>query len=153
MGLTVALVLRLALAGPAVADDRGLPPAANRAVDYAKDIQPILQANCYQCHGPKKQQSEFRLDQKARALKGGSEGPAIVPGKGAESPLIERVASQDPELAMPPKGERLTPEQIGLLRAWIDQGASWPDELASAGARAHWAFQAPRRPSLPTVGD
>jgi mono/diheme cytochrome c family protein len=156
-GFALALVLGIVQSDRAIADDpaagQELPPPANRAVDFARDIQPIFKANCYLCHGPKKHQSDFRLDQRAAAIRGGLEGPAIVRGKGAESPLIERVASQDPDLFMPPKGDRLTPEQVGLLRAWIDQGAPWPDELANSGTLEHWAFRAPQRPAVPSVQD
>jgi mono/diheme cytochrome c family protein len=155
--MAVTLVLGMFQTDPTNADDRrgaqALPAPTNRIVDFARDIQPIFEANCYACHGLKKQQSDFRLDQRAAALRGGSEGPAIVRGKGAESPLIERVASYDPDIAMPPKGDRLTPEQVDLLRAWIDQGATWPDELANSGKPEHWAFRPPQRPTLPTVQD
>src|SRR4051794_36209278 len=118
-----ALLLVLFGAPVAAADDAKLPPPAARKADYAKDIQPIFAGACYSCHGEKKQQSSFRLDRKADALKGGEGGKAIVPGKSAESPLVRYVAGLDPDIQMPPKGERLTAEQVGLLRAWIDQGA------------------------------
>src|SRR5205814_9314163 len=72
----------------AIAD---LPPAATRKVDFVKDIQPIFVENCYGCHGPKKQEALFRLDHKATALRGGELGPAIVPGKSAESLLVQLV--------------------------------------------------------------
>ena len=125
-----------------------------RKIDYRKEIQPILAANCYSCHGSAKQKSELRLDRKGAAIRGGIEGPAIVPGKSAESPLIERVAGDDPDTVMPPKGDRLTPGQVDALRAWIDQGASWPEEASERdGSRSHWAFRAPERPALPQVAD
>src|SRR5437763_820852 len=111
----------------AAADPSKLPPPAARKVDYAKDIQPLFANACYSCHGDKKQQSSLRLDRKADALGGGENGKAIVPGKSADSLLIRYVAGLDPDIKMPPKGERLTAEQVGLLRAWIDQGAEWPE--------------------------
>src|SRR5215831_8447951 len=90
-------------------------------VDFAQEIQPILIKRCFECHGPDKQKSDLRLDQKADALKGGKSGkPLLTPGKSAESELIARVTSQDPDEVMPAKGERLTAEQIASLRAWID---------------------------------
>ena len=140
---------------PAWAREEGpsLPAPAARKVDYERDIRPILAANCFACHGPEKQKSDFRLDDRTAAFRGGIEGPAIVPGKGAESELIVRVATDEPDRVMPPKGERLTAEQVGLLRAWIDQGAAWPDHLAASGTEKapHWAFRPPSRPAEPSV--
>jgi mono/diheme cytochrome c family protein len=148
------------LGGPApvTAQEAGeravLPPAAGRKIDYRKDIQPILAKNCYSCHGPEKQKSDLRLDRKSAALAGGAEGPAFVPGDGAESPLLQRVAAVDPDTVMPPKGERLTAEQVGLIRAWIDQGASWAEEAADSEAnRPHWAFVPPGLPDVPEPVD
>src|SRR4051812_2591358 len=68
-------------------DAVALPPPAGRKVDFAREIRPILEAKCYACHGPKKQKSDLRLDRKSAALKGGAEGPAIVPGNSASSAL------------------------------------------------------------------
>ena len=121
------------------------------AVDFTHDIQPILSKNCYPCHGPDKQEAQFRLDSKEGALAGGELGPAIVPGKSGESLLIQAVSGTKPDLVMPKKGSRLTPDQIALLRAWIDQGPTWPASLASApdDRRNHWAFKAPVRPAVP----
>src|SRR5437773_795546 len=85
------LLLLMALAGASAAapDLSGLPKPAERKVDFAKEIQPIFSASCVRCHGPKKQEAEFRLDAKDAALKGGELGLAIVPGKSAESLLIK----------------------------------------------------------------
>src|SRR5205085_8352119 len=94
-------------------------------IDFMQDIQPILSARCYSCHGPDKEENDLRWDNQASALKGGSSGPAIIPGKSAESRVIHLVSGLEKDLIMPKKGERLTLEQIGLLRAWIDQGAHW----------------------------
>jgi mono/diheme cytochrome c family protein len=141
------------LALTAAAADPELPPAAARKVDYAKDVQPILAKNCYSCHGEKKQQSGFRLDRKADAFKGGELGKAIVPGKSAESPLVRYVAGIDPDVKMPPKGDRLTAEQVGVLRAWIDQGADWREGGATVDPRSHWAFKPPVKSPLPTVSN
>lgn len=131
----------------------GLPPAASRAVDFAKDIKPIFESKCYSCHGPQKQKGELRLDRKADALKGGdSHAPDIISGKSADSPLIHFVAGLVPDMKMPQKGEPLTSEQIGLLRAWIDQGAQWPDDGSGVSAK-HWAWQPVKRPELPPIGN
>jgi hypothetical protein len=130
-----------------------LPPVASRAVDFSKDIQPILSEHCYSCHGPDKQKADLRWDVKASAFKAGEHGPIIVPGKSAESRVIKLVAGLDPDTVMPPKGERLTSGQIGLLRAWIEQGALWPENATSSAdkRRDHWAFKAPVRPLTPAV--
>ncbi len=130
-----------------------LPPAATRSVDFQKAIQPILAEHCYSCHGPEKQKSDLRWDNKASVFKGGEHGPVLVPGKSAESRVIRLVAGLDPDTVMPPKGERLSDAQVGLLRAWIDQGAIWAESAASAvgDKRNHWAFKTPVRPLVPEV--
>src|SRR5215207_2647076 len=144
------LVVTFAAAATLVADPRKLPPPAARAVDYASDVRPILAAHCYACHGPDKQKSGLRLDVKVAALKGGDTGRAILPGRSAESRLVRFVAGLDADMVMPPKGERLSAEQVGVLRAWIDQGADWPDAGTAAGP-THWAFGPPRRPAVPDL--
>lgn len=130
-----------------------LPPAADRTVDFAKDVEPLLADRCYSCHGPRKQESGFRLDDKAAALKGGDSGPAFVPGQSKESLLIHAVSGLNPDLKMPKKGEPLTADEIGMLRAWIDQGAQRPDTTVAGKKnwKEHWAFQAPVRPAVPAV--
>src|SRR5437899_394099 len=136
------LFAALQIAGGAAAiDPAKLPPSATRQVDFARDIQPIFAERCLNCHGPKKHEAEFRLDAKEIALKGGDLGTAIVPGKSADSLLIHLVAEAEPGKFMPKKGERLTAEQIGVLRAWIDQGAVWPDSASVKieDNRSHWA--------------
>ena len=147
------LPLLAAIGASAAADVSKLPPAATRPVDFAKDIEPIFAKNCYSCHGPEKQKSDLRWDTKSSAFKSGEHGPIIVPGKSAESRVIHLVAGLEPDTLMPNKGEPLTREQIGLLRAWIDQGAKWPetDDSAEAKKRNHWAFKAPARPLLPEL--
>jgi len=144
--------LPLEAAGPP--DTSKLPPSAARTIDFVKDIQPIFADNCQSCHGPKNQEAGFRLDHKPTALKGGDLGPAIVPGKSVDSLLIHLVAGLREDIGrMPKKGDPLTEAQIGLLRAWIDQGADWPDSasIQTRDSRDHWAFKAPVRPKPPTV--
>jgi hypothetical protein len=139
-------------AGAAEVDFSKLPPAASRKVDFVKDIQPILAKSCYECHGEKKQEAMLRWDAKAIALKGSEHGPVIVPGKSAQSVMIHLVAGlKGEDKLMPQKGERLTEVQIGLLRAWIDQGADWPESASVKveDKRQHWAFKAPVRPPVP----
>ena len=98
-----------------------LPPAATRTVDYDADVRPILAQNCYSCHGPEAQQSGLRLDLRQNALRGGDYGPVITPGNSADSKLIKRLVNGDGGLQMPPTGP-LSDDEIGILRAWIDQG-------------------------------
>ena len=113
--------------GAAPIDETKLPPAATNAVDFLRDIKPILDASCLKCHGPEKPKSRFRVDDRAALLKGGETGAAVIPGQGAKSPLIHYVARLVPEMEMPPegKGDPLTPPQVALLRAWIDQDLPW----------------------------
>ncbi|HEY2329984.1 MAG TPA: c-type cytochrome domain-containing protein, partial [Verrucomicrobiae bacterium] len=105
-----------------------LPPPADVKIEFDRDIRPILETSCWRCHGPQKPKSHFRLVNRASALAGGDNNTNdIVPGDSAKSRLIIYVARQMPDMEMPPidKGDPLTPQQIGLLRAWIDQGLSW----------------------------
>src|SRR5687767_7703154 len=122
MSRLVAVIIVLAVCALATAAAAELPPAATRPVDYLADDQPLFKTHCYACHGPTKQKSDYRLDARAAALKGGQNGVAIVPKDSANSPLIHHVAGLDPDMVMPPKGDRLTADQVALLRAWIDQG-------------------------------
>ena len=130
-----------------------LPRPANRKIDFVEDIQPVLANRCYDCHGPQKAEAALRWDAREVALKGSEHGPVIVPGNSAESLMIQLVAGlKGEEKVMPQKGERLTREQIGLLRAWIDQGANWPDHASVKleDKRNHWAFKVPARPAVPS---
>jgi mono/diheme cytochrome c family protein len=132
--------------------------SADRKIDFARDIQPIFAKHCYSCHGPKSEESGFRLDARERALAGGDYGPAIVKGKSDKSPLAMRIAGFGDDERMPPEegGKPLSPEQIALVRAWIDQGADWPDADDAATKRAgsdHWSFQPIVRPAVPEVKD
>ena len=126
-----------------------LPPAATRPVDFEKDIQPIFEKSCQSCHGPEKQKGGYRLDAKEAAFKGGENyNPAIKPMNSADSPLIHFVAGLVPDMKMPEKGEPLTAGQIGLLRAWIDQGAIWPQD-PKAVRLVHWSLQPVVKPAVP----
>ncbi len=157
--LRLALILGSSLlAATAVADDDDdveLPPAATRQVDFARDVAPILERDCQRCHGAKKHKAGLSLHDPKKAMAGGDSGPAIVPGESAESLLIEAVARIDESTAMPPDGEGdpLTAEQVGILRAWIDQGAEWPAPVASAESddHGHWSFVPPKPQTVPAV--
>lgn len=107
-----------------------LPPASDKqGVTYAADIKPILDKSCIKCHGPEKQKGKLRLDSLPAALKGGEDGKVIEAGNSAKSILVHNVAHVgDEDEYMPPPDNKdkippLTKEQIGLIRAWIDQGA------------------------------
>ncbi len=116
-----------AVAVAAEVDVSKLPPPAQKQVDFGHDIKPILEQTCLRCHGPEKPKARFRLDNRESALKGGENGIDIIPGDSAKSPLIHYVARLVEDMEMPPpgKGDPLTPEQVGLLRTWINQGAPW----------------------------
>jgi hypothetical protein len=99
-------------------------------VDFAKDIQPILEKTCLKCHGPEKPKGGLRLDSKEALLKGGKGGEIVVAGKADESSLYEAVTlPKDDPMRMPAEGEPLTKEQQDLFRDWINQGLKWPDGL------------------------
>ena len=127
-------LLVCAMIGYAAAPPAGpSPPAAPGKVDFVRDVQPILSAHCVRCHDGKKQKGGLRLDSSA-----GLRGGAVIPGKGAESLLVKRLLTEEDE-RMPPTGPGLTARQVSLLRAWIDQGASWPESAPTAIGGGHWA--------------
>jgi mono/diheme cytochrome c family protein len=102
-----------------------LPPAVGRDVDFAKDVHAIIAENCASCHTKDQRKGALSLDSRENLLKGGDSGPGAIEGNSAESLLIKLVAGMDTERVMPPKGRRLTEQEIGILRAWIDQGIKW----------------------------
>jgi ankyrin repeat protein len=119
-----ALIIGIALSAP-VSSAQIAPK-----IDFARDIQPLFRTACYGCHGPALQSNNFRLDRRRDSLPNrvGANGARVVPGNSAASRLYLRVTGQA-GLQMPPTGA-LSSEQIGIIKAWIDQGAEWPDELA-----------------------
>jgi hypothetical protein len=122
----------------------GVAWAGEGAVDFGRDVLPILSENCLLCHGPdpETRQADLRLDLRESALR--TVDPIIVPGNSDESELLRRIESDFGEERMPPprSGKRLTDREIEILRRWIDEGASWG---------VHWAFEPPKRvdPPLP----
>jgi mono/diheme cytochrome c family protein len=103
-----------------------LPPAATKqGLTFEKDIKPMFEKSCVKCHGAEKQKGKLRLDTLEATLKGGENGESVVKGNSAKSPLVHTIARLDEDSAMPPEGkaEPLTKEQVGIVRAWIDQGA------------------------------
>ena len=102
--------------------------SSGEPVVFDRDVRPIFEQSCFRCHGPEKPKSDFRLDNRTDALKGGNDNPDdIVPGRSDRSRLIAYVAGLDENIRMPPPdhGPPLTREQIATLRTWIDQGADW----------------------------
>ncbi|WP_050030376.1 PSD1 and planctomycete cytochrome C domain-containing protein [Verrucomicrobium sp. BvORR034] len=128
-------------------------------VDFARDVQPILQRHCVKCHGPEESNGGLRYDHKQGAFAQADSGAhAIVPGNVEESALLKRVSSAHKDEQMPPKGERLTIQEVEVLRTWIAAGAIWPDspgaaEPAKVAASKHWSFQPLSHPVVPEVKD
>ncbi|MFN0199029.1 MAG: DUF1553 domain-containing protein [Planctomycetaceae bacterium] len=121
-------------------------PVTTRKIQFNRDIRPILSDTCFQCHGPdeKQRQAGLRFDQKDSAFADRDGKRALVPGQIEHSDLYARITSSDPDVRMPPpaSGKELKPEQIDLIRQWIEQGAEWQE---------HWSLIAPVRPELPQV--
>ncbi len=106
--------------------------AKKGTIDYFRQVRPLLDAKCAACHTGDKPKGGLRLDNLTAAGKGGtSDGAAITPGKPDASSLLARAKSADAKEVMPPKGDRLTADEIKLLETWIDEGANWPDLDAS----------------------
>ncbi len=107
-----------------------LPVRAVDKVDFTKDILPILEKSCVSCHGADKQKGKLRLDSKDATMKGGSSGEVILAGKPDASEFYKRITlPKGDDDIMPPEGEPLTKAQQELVKAWIQQGAVWPDGL------------------------
>ncbi len=132
--------------------------SAAQAVDYARDVQPLFSQFCYECHGPDRVSGQLRLDRKDLALAGGLSGPIIKPGHGDDSRVVRRLLGLDSAPRMPRGRDPLSPDQIALIRAWIDQGAGWPDDapadrIVKPTSAGHWAYVRPVRSNPPAVGN
>ena len=119
--------------------------SAEGRIRYDRDIRPILSENCFACHGPDEHErkAKLRLDVKEGGMYADREGViAILPGKPEESELLSRLLTGDKDEIMPPPEteKRLKPEEIALIRKWIEQGAEW---------EGHWSYELPRKTSLP----
>jgi hypothetical protein len=137
------------LAGPAFQASAADP----ERVDFARDVRPILERACWKCHGPEKQKGGLRFDLRTVALGLGDSGArAIAPGKADQSELLRRVEADDVEERMPPKSDPISRAETRILRAWIDQGADWPETAAAATEgqkamvvtaedRRHWSYR------------
>ncbi len=140
------LVAVLLLASVVAASPAATEPA--EAVDFQRDVRPILSDNCFQCHGPdsKARMAELRLDTREGAFAQREDGTPIVAGDPQASLLYQRIATKDPARRMPPAftNKELTAEQIDLLKRWIEQGASW---------NQHWSFRTLKRPEPAPVNN
>ncbi|HEX8312606.1 MAG TPA: PSD1 and planctomycete cytochrome C domain-containing protein [Chthoniobacteraceae bacterium] len=151
--------LALLLAGGAV-ELRAELTSVEREFFEAK-IRPVLAENCYKCHSVEhgKSKGGLVLDSREALRKGGESGPAIERGAPEKSLLIRAIGYHDPDLQMPPKGEKLTSAQVADLTDWVTMGAPDPRDAArepkltglSEKARAHWAYQPVVKPAMPQV--
>ena len=133
-----------------------LPPIAKRQVDFVADIQPIFKRHCFECHGPDSEEGGLSLARRGESLTGGDGGVVIQPANSLSSRLVHLVAGVDDDKQMPPEEEKLTNSEIGLIRAWIDQGARWPQTADIADPRIakalqHWSYRPIKAPSIPGV--
>lgn len=125
-------------------------------VNYDRDIKPLLRTKCAACHGALKQEAGLRLDAARLIRRGGDSGAVIDVDDSANSLLLSRVAAEDPDVRMPPEGEgeKLTQEEILLLRKWIESGAIAPeDETIPPDPSHHWAYQPPVQKPVPQISD
>jgi cytochrome c553 len=157
LGAPAAIALGLLLFGRAQASvPRQAAPAAAPAIDFARDIQPILAMTCVRCHAAALPQGKLRLDTHEGLLHGGASGAAIVPGDGKGSLLYQRLVLDDPAKRMPWLADPLTTAQIELIRRWIDEGAPWPQgvvvAIASAAPISTLAIPTPPSAVVPTNG-
>ena len=128
---------------------------------FESKVRPVLADNCYQCHSTKgeKVKGGLLLDSREGLLKGGDSGPAIISGDPEKSLLIKAVRYADPDLQMPPKGKKLSDQQIADLANWVRMGAPDP-RIASAAQKEwkdpsakHWAWQPVKKPAVPAVAN
>lgn len=127
-------------------------------VDFARDVRPIFEKHCYECHGAQKQKSGFRLDVKQEAFTSGDgHAPNLLAGKSTESPLYRFVSGLDEDLQMPPKskGKALNQAEIATIKRWLDEGAAWPDGIDTAKVEDRmdwWSFKPLAKPRVPELG-
>src|SRR5215216_1631680 len=99
-------------------------------IDFVRDVQPLFQAHCIECHGPKQQKHGFRLDRRRDAMRGGGGASRVIaPGTSEASRLYLRLIGDRYGQQMPPEGT-MSPDEIKVIKAWIDQGAVWPDDAS-----------------------
>ncbi len=120
---------------------------AAETVDFAHEVVPILRQHCSECHTGSKQKGGLSMNDRAALLKGGENGPVVVPGQSAKSRLLELVESKNSDDWMPPKGPRVPAEQIAVLKQWIDAGLPWETGFAFQKT----AYEPPLRPRWPEL--
>jgi hypothetical protein len=120
-------------------------------VDFARDLEPLFQQQCLMCHNSLLAQASLRLDSREEAMKGGLSGPALVPGRGQDSILVQRLLGTGLGLRMPQNMEPWPAERIALVRRWIDEGAVWPVSAAAAPAPTKEAVKASPAPVAPVA--
>jgi Protein of unknown function (DUF1553)/Protein of unknown function (DUF1549)/Planctomycete cytochrome C len=149
-GLALAVLAGSGARAASAADDAS-STHSKVPVDYLKQVKPILTQRCVTCHGVLKPRGGLRLDTVASVLKGGKSGAAVVPGRGAESPLIAALLGEGPTERMPLNRSPLPASEIKIIRDWIDQGAQpvAGERPGVAPTATHWSFLAPRRPPVP----
>ena len=143
---------------PTGSDPVGSDPKEPKEPEYERDVRPILERRCYECHGRTKAKGSLRLNLRDRAFKGGVTGPAVIAGDSEQSLAIRRLLGLDGEDRMPLDKDPLPEAEIALLRRWIDHGAAWPaDPSATTDAspdtpatETHWAYVRPKRPPVRT---
>jgi hypothetical protein len=116
-------------------------------VDFAHEVVPILRKHCVECHAGDKKKGGLSMNTRASLLEGGENGAVLVPGQALKSKILEAVVSADPDISMPPKGDRLSPAEVATLRAWVEQGAVWTDGFAFKQP----AYEPPLRPRQPVL--
>jgi mono/diheme cytochrome c family protein len=140
-------------AGSSVRNDKSAAKTSKESVDFAKDVFPILKKHCVSCHGPDANEGQLRLDAKAIVFAGGLNGPAVVAGKPDKSLLLQKVLGKGGGKRMPMDADPLSAKDTATIRAWIEQGAHWPDGFGSKATSVtkHWAYVKPRRPKIPGI--
>ena len=135
IALTLCAALAVAFTASAAAK-KELPPASKKTgLTFDKDIKPIFEKSCVECHGEKKSKGKLKLDTLANALKASENGKSIVPGKSADSRIYKVITlPKGHDDVMPPKGEPLSKATTDLVKAWIDSGADWPTGLKLTAA-------------------
>jgi hypothetical protein len=144
-------------AGPAIPTVLLMLPVCLQAapVDFVREVRPIFEKHCYECHGAQKQKSGFRLDVKQEAFTSGDgHAPNLLAGKSTESPLYRFISGMDEKLQMPPKakGTSLNEVEIATIKQWLDEGAAWPDGIDTAKVEDRmdwWAFKPLASPGVP----
>lgn len=127
-----------------------LAPAFGADVDFAHEIVPLLKQKCGNCHSGTQKEGAFSFNTREDLIAGGESGAAIVPRQASAGELIARITTEDEFSRMPPEGDPLTPEQIGLLKRWIESGAQWEPGF-TFGEQLYEPPLKPRRPELPPV--